>query len=72
MFDLLRAHLKSVPVLGYPDVARPFDLETDASLQGLGVLLSQKMRMAKAGSSHMPADPSSLMNGQCAIAAQIN
>ena len=41
-FDLLKTHLMSVPVLGYPDFSRLFDLETDASLQGLGAVLSQR------------------------------
>ena len=41
-FDLLKTHLTSVPVLGFPEFSRPFDLETDASLQGLGAVLSQK------------------------------
>ena len=41
-FNLLKTHLTSVPVLGYPDFSRPFDLETDASLQGLGDVLSQR------------------------------
>ena len=41
-FDLLKTHLTSAPVLGYPDFSRPFDLETDASMQGLGVVLSQR------------------------------
>ena len=41
-FDLLKTRLTSVPVLGYPDFSRPFDLETDASMQGLGAILSQK------------------------------
>ena len=39
-FDLLKACLTSAPVLGYPDFSCPFELETDASLQGLGVMLS--------------------------------
>ena len=41
-FTLLKTHLMSVPVLGYPDFSRPFDLETDALLQGLGAVLSQR------------------------------
>ena len=41
-FNLLTAHLMSVPVLGYPNFSRPFVLETDASLQGLGVVLFQR------------------------------
>ena len=41
-FDLLKTLLMSVPVLGYPDFMRPFDLETDASLQGLGCCFVSK------------------------------
>ena len=41
VFDLLKTHLTSAPVLGYPDFRQPFELETDASLQGLGAILSQ-------------------------------
>ena len=41
-FDLLKACLTSAPVLGYPDFNRPFELEMDASLQGLGAVLSQR------------------------------
>ena len=41
-FDLLKACLTSVPVLGYPDFNCPFELEMDASLQGLGAVLSQR------------------------------
>ena len=31
-----------LPLLGYPDFGHPFNLKTDASLQGLGAVLSQK------------------------------
>ena len=41
-FDLLKACLTSAAVLGYPDFSCPFELETDASLQGLGTVLSQR------------------------------
>ena len=41
VFDL-KIHLTSAPVLGYPDFSQPFELETDASLQGLGAILSQR------------------------------
>ena len=30
------------PVLSYPDYTKPFALETDTSLWGIGVVLSQK------------------------------
>ena len=48
-FDLLKTHLTSAPVLGYPDFSRPFDLETDALMQGLGALLSQRDENGKSG-----------------------
>ena len=51
-FDLLKACLTSVPVLGYPDFNHPFELEMDASLQGLGAVLSQR---DETGTSHVIA-----------------
>ena len=51
-FDLLKACLTSVPVLGYPDFNCPFELEMDASLQGLGTMLSQR---DETGTSHVVA-----------------
>ena len=41
-FDALKEALSTAPVLGYPNFSREFILETDASLNGLGTILSQQ------------------------------
>ena len=38
-FNLLKGGLTRATALGYPDFSHAFDLETDASLQGLGAFL---------------------------------
>ena len=39
---ILKGKVQSMPVLVFPDLDKPFLLETDASKEGLGVVLSQK------------------------------
>ena len=41
-FDTLKEKLTSTPTLGFADFTLPFILETDASYDGLGAILSQK------------------------------
>ena len=46
-FDALKLALTTAPVLGYPNFEREFILETDASLRGLGAVLSQVMKKVR-------------------------
>jgi len=46
-FESLKQRLISSPVLAYPAFTKPFTLETDASIQGLGAVLSQKQEDGK-------------------------
>lgn len=46
-FKELKARLTSPPILGYPDFKRPFIVETDASFDGLGAVLSQEQETGR-------------------------
>ena len=46
-FNVLKEALITTAVLGYPDFNREFMLETDASLKGLGPVLSQQDELGK-------------------------
>ena len=46
-FENLKARLSEAPILAYPSFERDFVLETDASLSGLGAVLSQEQSDGK-------------------------
>jgi len=41
-FAALKYHLTTAPILFYPDYNKQFILDTDASLEGIGAVLSQR------------------------------
>ena len=51
-FEILRHLLSSPPILSYPDFTKPFILDTDASNDGIGGVLSQ---LDKDGREHVVA-----------------
>ena len=67
-FDALKEALSTAPVLGYPDFSREFILETDASLNGLGTVLSQQ---GKDGEIHVIAYASCSLFPQKDVCATI-
>ena len=70
-FDQLKTALTEAPVLAYLDYSKPFILETNASLKGLGIVLSQKATTMKYVSSLMPVDLFDLQKNLCGITVRL-
>ena len=60
-FQALKQACMSSPVLAFADYTKDFLLETDASKEGMGVVLSQKKQMGIITWSPMAAGPSQHM-----------
>ena len=57
-FEKIKEHLTSAPILTCPDFSQPFQLETDASDNGLGAVLTQTIN----GTNHVIAYASRNLN----------
>ena len=55
-FEDLKTRLTEAPVLAYPSFDRDFILETDASIKGLGAVLSQRKEDEKLHLLLLPAE----------------
>ena len=60
-FQALKQACMSAPILAFANYTKGFLLETDASKEGLGVVLSQKQAVGNTTQSPMVAEPSQLM-----------
>ena len=47
-WKVLKKHLTEAPILRHPDFTKPFILYTDASKKGVGAILAQHDKKAKA------------------------
>ena len=70
-FSQLQKALTEAPILAYPDYLKPFILEMDASLKGLGQFCPEKGMTMKYVSSLMQADLFGLQKNPCEITVRL-